>query len=311
MIRHILIAAAFFAAASAEAKDIITLVAGFPPGGPSTLVARHMADALEKELDVTVVVENKPGASGQLAADHVKRQPADGNTLMVLASTSTLRVVPDGILMPIGRISRFDFIFAVHPSTQVHTLDEYIERVHAGLVAGDYTTPGAGSVPHLALEQLAYEVARKRGYASRLPLLHIPYQGTAQAVQGIIGGHVPAGMFGLTEMRSALAMGLKPIFIGSATRSSIEELKNVPTLIELGYDIDTSGWHALYVHKDVDASLKAKLHAAVERAARTIPQSLKDLGFIGDASSPEKMWMIHNRDFERWMAVAHRIGVQP
>jgi|GEM_PF-1652580 len=309
MMRNVLIAALVLFAAQADAKDrTLTIIAGFPVGGPSSIVARHMADTLEKELDVTVVVENKPGASGQVAAEYVKRQPTDGNTLMILASTSALKVKPDEELVPVGRISRFDFVFAVNPSTRSKTLDEYIDRVHSGEVPGDYTTPGVGSVPHLLIEQLAEDMAKKRSFSSRLPLLHIPYQGSAAAVQSVIGGHVPAAMFGLSEMKSAIEYGLVPLFIASSKRSKL--LPNVPTLMELGYDIDAPGWHALYLRKGVDPAWQERLHAAVQRAAATMPEALKELGFVGDASSSQEMARIHQRDSEKWSAIAKRIGIE-
>ena len=173
VLRTILIAFLVCVTTGAAAKDrVLTLVAGFPPGGPSTIVARHMADALEKELGVTVIVENKPGASGLIAAEHVKRQSPDGNTLMVMASTSSVRVEPDGSLVPIGRISRFDFVFAVHKNAKASSFKEYISRVSAGEVKGDYTTPGAGSVPHLFVEQLAVDAAKHAARPARLPLVH-------------------------------------------------------------------------------------------------------------------------------------------
>ena len=135
-----------------EARDAMTLVVGFAPGGTSSVAARFIARAIEEFAEMTVVVENKPGAGGEIAADWVKRQK-DSQTLLFMSSTSVLKVSPDGFV-PIGMLATFSYA-AVPRSDAPKTLTEYMTATKRNDALRSVATAGAGSVPHLVGERLA------------------------------------------------------------------------------------------------------------------------------------------------------------
>src|SRR3989338_3967599 len=179
---RILVTALVLCSSGASAQNgNLTLVAGFPAGGPSSIVARHLADTFYKYLGEVTIVENRPGAGGRIAADYGARQPADGKTLLVMSSASALKVAPGTGLVPVSRVMSFDFVFAIGSALKAVTLSEYIEEARSKEKLRTFTSPGAGTIPHLVVAEIAQE--------NSVPLLHVPYQGSAAAPQSVIGGH--------------------------------------------------------------------------------------------------------------------------
>src|SRR5262245_49593375 len=139
-----------------EARDAMTLVVGFAPGGTSSVAARFVAHAIEEFAEMTVVIENKPGAGGELAADWVRRQK-ENQTLLFMSSTSVLKVSPDG-LVPIGMLATFSYV-AVPRSDAPKTLIEYMTATKWNDSLRSVANAGAGSVSHLIGEKL-FQIGR-------------------------------------------------------------------------------------------------------------------------------------------------------
>ncbi len=177
--------------AQAQGSKPITLVVGFAPGGTSSIVAHYLAEGVQARLKTAVIVENKPGAGGLVAADFVKKQAPDGATVLVFSSTTLMKFPPTPELVPIGQVATFDYIFAAGAAARAETVGEYLEAARADPALRTYASPGPGTLPHLIVEALAQQ--------ANVPLVVVQFRGSAPAALNVLGGHVPAAMLPLPD----------------------------------------------------------------------------------------------------------------
>ena len=188
--------------ATAGAQDgPVRILIGFPPGGTSDVIARLIVDRMRTSLGTSVVVENKPGASGSIAAEALKNAAPDGRTLMISPIAVTvfaplthtkLRYDPIKDFAPVSLAANFQMALAVGPGSPAKTLHEYIAWVRANPAKATYGTPTAGGPPHFFGVMLAR--------ATGVDLAFVPYKGGAPLVNDLIGGQVPAGITVLSEL---------------------------------------------------------------------------------------------------------------
>lgn len=244
----------------------IVLVVTYPPGGGADAMARLVAPRMADVLKQSVVVENRPGASGQIGAASVARANPDGYTIMLDASSfavnpSLFKKLPYDSLKafkPIGVIALFPNVVLVNSGFPAQSVKDLISasKKHTNAVA--YASSGNGSAQHLA--GALFETAAK------VELLHIPYKGGGPALADVMAGHVPLFFGNLASSLPHIQSGkLRALAVTSAKRSPI--LPNVPTLAEAGIrDAEIYEWNAIFVPAGTPDAIVSKLSEALQMA---------------------------------------------
>jgi tripartite-type tricarboxylate transporter receptor subunit TctC len=286
--------------AQAQGSKPITLVVGFAPGGTSSIVAHYLAEGMQAKLKTAVIVENKPGAGGLVAADFVKKQAPDGATVLVFSSTTLMKFPPTPELVPIGQVATFDYVFAAGAAARAETLGEYLEAARADPALRTYASPGPGTLPHLIVEALAQQ--------ANVPLVVVQFRGSAPAALNVLGGHVPAAMLPLPDYLPHRDK-IRPIAVAADKRSPL--LPNVPTMAEDKFEVQTPGWIGLFAPQNTPAETVQRLSAAAKEAIGANPQFFAERGFHPTGTTPEELARTHRQDFERWLPVLQKLGITP
>ena len=299
--------------AMAQAK-VTRLVVAFPPGGPVDFVARTIGEQLGKELGTQVIIENKAGANGAIAAEFVKNAPPDGNTIW-LTSVGAVAINPplyeklpyDPVrdLAPVSLVVNNVELLVVGATNPANTGAEFV--ANAKLKAGGATmaSSGTGSVPHLAMELLAD--------ATKANLIHVPYKGAAPAITDVIAGHVD-GFFGdIPGLVGFIKAGkLKPVGIAAARRHPL--LPDVKTFQEMGIPgVDSDNWYALFTSKATPAPDIERLNQAVRRALANdgVRSKLLASGAEPSTSSPAELALLLKNDTAKWGKVIRDKKIKP
>ena len=286
--------------ASAQNKTTRIWVA-FPPGGPVDFVARTLTDQLSKELGHPVLVENKAGANGAIAADTLLKAPADGQTLW-LTSVGAVAINPslytalpyDPIrdLAPVSLVVNNVEMLVVNPNNPVNGPQDFIAAAKQKSLT--MASSGTGSVPHLAMELLAD--------ATRTDLVHVPYKGAAPAITDVMAGHVD-GFFGdIPGLMSHIRSGkLKPVALASTRRHPL--FPDVKTFQEIGVTgVDSDNWYALFAHKNTPPAELDRLNQAVRRtlAHDAVRSKLIASGAEPSGSSSAELSTLLKNDMAKW-----------
>lgn len=303
-------------ASSAMAQSEMTrLLVAFPPGGPVDFIARSMSQQLAKELGHPVIVENKPGANGAIAADSVIRSAPDGKTLWLTSVGAVainpalypkLNYKPASDLVPVSLVVNNVEIMVVNAQTSFKDGKDFVQAASQRKDKPmTMASSGTGSVPHLAAIQL--------NESAGLNLMHVPYKGAAPAITDLMAGHVD-GFFGdIPGLVGAIDSGkFRPVGIAAAKRSA--RYPNVPTFDELGYKgVDSNNWYAVFAPKgtspQVAASLSRAIHAALH--APDVQRKIEASGAEVVGSSPEALAQQLATDTEKWTAIIRRNRITP
>jgi tripartite-type tricarboxylate transporter receptor subunit TctC len=260
----------------------ITIINGYPAGGDSDAMARAYAEKLSAKFGQPVVVENKPGASGTIAASFVAKAPADGHTLIFVPSTFaiaqlTLKVSPATAhdvskdFTPIIKVGNVPLMAVASPSLGIKDMKQLLSESKAGK-AYTYGSPGAGSPMHIVGEMLNKAAGTK--------IAHVPYRGVAPIVNDALGGHVTLGWVTPAAVTGHLQTG-KLVALAIAERQRFKLYPNVPTLVELGYkDLEVGAWIALLGPAGMPASVTAQLNSAMNEISK-MPDMVAKLNALG------------------------------
>ena len=309
-----LIAAVGFALAAAHAhaqawpvKPVRVIVA-FAPGGSLDFVTRIVAERLTQDLGQPFVVENRAGANGNVAAEFVAKQPADGYTVLASADAlpSSAHLYKLGFdpmkdLVPVVQFTRQPLVLAVHPSLEVGSINELIAAAKKSPGLG-YATSGAGSGQHMLGEWLAK--------LAGVQLTHVPYKGGGQAITDLIAGQVKIGSLGSTPvMPHAKAGKLKIIAQSTATRSP--SLPDVPTYRESGLAIELDQWLGFFVPAGTPADVVARLNAATARilAQPAIRERIAPQGLEAVGGSQEAFARLYADDYEKYGRLVKELNI--
>jgi tripartite-type tricarboxylate transporter receptor subunit TctC len=278
----------------------------FPPGGSTDTYTRLMAVKMSEKLGQTVVVENKPGATGAIGATQVKRSSADGYTLLS-ASIGVWAVNPflqkdlaydpakDFDLLTVA--VRAPNVLVVNPELPVKNMAELIAHLKKNPDKVSFATSGAGSSDHLT----AALFWQKTGTTG----IHTPYKGGAPAIADVIAGHANASFQNLNAVSGHIKAGkLKALAITSEKRSPL--LPEVPTMAEAGVkDVVVYSWQAVAAPKGLPDDVKSKLHSAMVSALKDpeVSKKLTDPGFEIVASTPQEFEKFLNSELARWKQV--------
>jgi tripartite-type tricarboxylate transporter receptor subunit TctC len=299
------------AAFAAWPDQSIRMVVPFTPAGGPDMIARFLADRLSPRLGEPVVVENIPGASGNIGSQVVARARPDGNTIMSSVNTlvmnpSVYKNVPfDPVtdFAPISLTAWGTLVLVANPARAPNTLAEFVAAAKAAPRTIDYGTPGLGSPHHLAMALIESETG--------IELVHVPYKGAAGALQDLVSGQIGYMFQPVHVAMPYIKTGkLKAIAVGSAKRLSV--LPDVPTLIEAGVEgADVDMWYGLFAPKDTPSDIIGRYNKDVvailgsEEAAKAFSVQ----GLIPTTSTPAELGAIVARDRKRWADIVARRGI--
>jgi tripartite-type tricarboxylate transporter receptor subunit TctC len=300
-------------AAEAYPAKPIRLIVGFAAGGANDLVARTVATRLSPRLGQQVVVENRAGASGNIATEFVSRAAPDGHT-MLLASVASFAMSPALLgKVPFDPVADFapvtqgvwvTSVLATHPSMPVRTLRQLVALAKKAPGKLNYASPGTGSIAHLGSELLFHTAGIK--------LNHVPYKGGAPAAADAIAGHVEA-IYSLIStltphIRSARLRGL---VVSSARRSTA--IPDVPTVAESGYPgFEASGWLGFAFPAKTPKVIVDRLNREIVAVLqmKEVDAQLSDLGMDPEPTDPARFHALIKSDFARWAKVVREAGLK-
>lgn len=304
----------FACAAAAQVpigKGPLRLIVGYPAGGSADVQARTLADKLSAELNTPVVVENRTGAGGQIAADYVRTAPADGLTVllanthmmvMLPLTSKSIRYDPVKDFQAVGRIATFYLGLAVPAALPVRDVNEWLMLTRTEKSKASYGVPAAGSV--------AQFIGYRLGSDGKSELTAVPYRGAAPLVQDLVGNQVAAGITPIADLVQHQQAGkLKVLAVNGVKRAAL--LPDVPTLKELGQPhFDTLEWTGLFVPTGTPRSTVSQLHVALGKAlARPdVQERLAKLSSDANPSTPEELSTLISEDLKRWGPVIKASG---
>jgi tripartite-type tricarboxylate transporter receptor subunit TctC len=309
----VLAAAASLAAAQPYPARGIRLIVDTWPGGLTDLLGRLAAEALSQRVGQLVVVENKPGASGNVAADLLIRSPADGYTLMIAAAGNMAvkpfleRSVPfDPLadLVPVINVADAAHIFVVPASMEAKDLAQFIAYAKANPGKVYYGSAGIGSPPHLSLELF--------GRLAGVQLVHVPYKGIGNALPDMLAGRLQAMSISLGSALPYLRSGqIRPL--AAAAKERLAGLPDVPTSAQAGLPgWEMSAWFAVFAPKgtpaDVVRLLNQRLQAALDDPR--MRQRLLELGAEPGGGSSEAATERLRADYRLWGQVIREAGIK-
>ena len=293
--------------------DTVRVIVGFPPGGTTDAFARRIADKLRGNYAVNAIVDNKPGAGGQIGVTALRDSPADGS-VMLLTPASMLTIYPHTYpklpyklddVTPISTALYTPHGFGVGPQVPatVRSLKEYLEWAKANPTQANYGTPGAGSMPHL--------VAALLEKASGVAMKQIPYRGSGPGIQELLGGQIASFSSPLGDYLPYLSTGrLRLLAVTGAARSRFAP--DVPTYAEQGFpELTMREWYGVFMPPRLGAGVAARANAAL-RAVLTQKDVIEfgipiGMEVVGSASA-EEFARTAKADTELWGPFVRRIG---
>lgn len=307
-------AAAAFAAPAWSQGKVTRLIVAFPPGGPVDFVARTLAEPLSRELGQQVIVENKAGANGAIAAEYVARSTPDATTLWLTSVGAVainpslydkLAYDPQRDLVPVSLVVNNVEVLVVPTNAPYATGADFVAAARQQPGKLTMASSGTGSVPHLAMELL--------NDAAKVNLLHVPYKGAAPAITDVIAGHVH-GFFGDIPGLIGHIRGGKLKAIGIAATKRHPLLPDVKTFEEMGVKgVDSDNWYALFAAKGTPGAEVDRVSQAVRRALAQPDTQAKLLasGAQPAASSPAELAALLRSDSAKWARVVKAKNIKP
>jgi tripartite-type tricarboxylate transporter receptor subunit TctC len=313
-----LIAAAFafgLAAANASAQpwptQPIRIIVGYPAGGASDVAARIIGQKLAQQLGQAVVIENKPGAAGNIGADIVAKAPADGSTFLL--GTISLSVNPslypkmsyDPLkdLAPIAMISSTPFLLVVNPQSPYTSVKSLLDAARADKRRIDYATAGNGSGSHLFMELLSSTAGIK--------LSHVPYKGAAPAMNDVLANQVPLTFDNIITTLPLVKSGkLRPLAVSTKQRSKVAP--DIPTLAETGVPgFDATAWFGLFAPAGTSREIVQRLNREVNEAIKdpAVSARLLQLGAEPVSTTPEEFDAFFRGEVAKWAKVVHQAHI--
>ena len=299
------------ATASAQIDRPVKILVGFAAGGSADIAARLLAERMQPELKQTVVVDNKPGAAGRIAAEMLKNAPPDGGTIMlapivvpVLAPLVFSRLSYDPVVdfAPVARVADFQFGLSVNAANPIRSVSELITWSKFNASLANYGTPAPGSLPHFFGVQIAK--------ATGVDYVHVPVNGGAPAMNALVGNQVGFVIDTLVDGIEMYRAGKTRILATSgAARSPL--LPEVPTFGEAGLaGIEGVSWFAVYAPAKTPDAVVRQLNAAINKAlaAPGLRERFMRLGLEPTGGTPADLAAVMKRDTERWAPVVKASG---
>ena len=289
----------------------IRLIVPFPAGGTIDLVARTVGERMHQTLGQPIVVDNRPGANGNIGADVAAKSAPDGYTLL-MGTNATHTINPalypkmpyDAMkdFVPIARIASAPNVLVVHPSVPAKTMQEFIALAKAKPGSINYASGGSGSTGHLGMELLKTSAG--------IDLLHVPYKGGPAAITDTVGGHAMAVMFPPPALLAHIKSGkVRALAVTGSKRSPL--LPDVPTMAEAGLgDVEVVAWYGLFAPAATPAPIVARLTSEVAKALEQpeVRQKIVQQGAEVDFVSGDGFAAFLKTDAVKWAKVVKDSG---
>ena len=290
----------------------ITLMLGFAPGGPNDLVARAMSLRLSDLLKQQVIVDNRPGANGNIAASSVARAAPDGYTFLYNSSSLALSpalyrkslINPLHDLTPVNGTATLPLVCVVDASFQATNFREWAAQLKAHPGKFNYGSPGTGNLAHVAAEMVLK--------ANGLTAVHAPYKGSSEALQGLLSG---ATHFQFDSVNSPLALiksgKLKALFVTSSERSPV--LPDVPTLAQSGSpNVEASGWQGVMAPAKTPPAIVQRMAAEIARVMNSpeMKASLAAQGAYPISTTPERYAAFFAEEMDRFKKTVDDLNIK-
>ena len=302
---------ACFAQPTTPSSTPIKIIVPFTPGTGMDTIARTIQPRLAERTGQTVLVQNMPGASGNIGADFVAKSAPDGSTLLMGANTMLIASQlykntpfnPVKDFAPVSMSAYGTLMLVAHPKTDIKSVKDLVRVALAKPGFLTFGSPGVGTPHHMAMELLKLE--------TKTFMLHVPYRGTAGYTQDLLAGELMVGFLPVHVAQGFVKSGkLNALAVGSTKRHPVAA--DVPTFLELGYkDIDVDLWYAFFVPTKTPAATVSKLHAdlSVIIAQPAVKDILGKAGLDASASTPEELASIVAKDYPRWGRVIQLKGI--
>jgi len=300
------------AAAQTYPNGTIKILVGFPPGGTTDIIARDVGQELEKAWHQTVIVENRAGANGALAAAQLAKLPPDGQTLMMIVSghiTNPLVSPSAGYdalkdFTAVSLLASSPLLIFAHPGFPANDMKGAIALAKEKPGTIGYATPGVGSIQQLSMELLSYLSGAK--------FLHVPYRGGAPALNDTIAGHVPISVLSVFQVLPLIQDGkLKPLAVTALKRNDV--LPNVQTVAEAGVaNYEASLLFGLIAPAGLPPAVLAKINAEVTRIinAPEMQKKLAAQGVLPIASTPAEFTAVIKTEQTKWAEVIKAANIK-
>lgn len=296
----------------AHAQKPITIIVPFSPGTGPDLLARAYGQKLSERRGVPVIVDNKPGASGNIGTELAAKAPPDGHTLMMTGTTFALnpaltkaaRYDPLTSFAPVGLVATGDLAFAVSVTSPAKTLEQFIERARASPGAINYASPGNGTPQHLSMELFKLNAG--------INLTHVPYKESAGAIKDLAGGHVEAMIVPVHTIAPLVKQGLVRI-LGVLGKERSAMFPDAPTLREAGVaDVNAQVWFGLLAPAATPSAtvqnLNSEMNAIIARPE--LRDVLVKQGLTPAGGTPESFAKHIKAELERWADVVTRARIR-
>ena len=301
-------------AQSTYPDHVVKIIVPFTPATGIDILARTLGQKMGEDWKQPVVVENRPGASGNIGTEAVAKSPADGYTLLMTASTivlnrSLFKSIPyDPIkdFVPVAPLAIGRLALVTHPSVNAKSVNELMALAKASPGKLNYGSPGNGTPHHLAMELFKSTTG--------VNLVHVPYKGTAGAVTDLLGGQLQVMFLPVhVALPHTEAGKLNMLSAGGTERSNVTP--KIPSLAEAidVRDIDTDIWYGVYVPARTPSDVVAKLNKDVNAALKKpeVAETLAKQGLQPTGGTPAVLETMTRTDLERWSKVVREANIQP
>jgi tripartite-type tricarboxylate transporter receptor subunit TctC len=289
----------------------IRLVVPYTPGTGADILARVLGPKLAARTKAAVVVDNKPGATGNIGADAVAKSPADGYTLLLTATSFTTNPAlspapfdPIKDFSPVVLLATGALGVYVNPQVPAKSMREFIELVRKQPGKLNYSSPGNGGPQHLAMELLKLD--------TQINIIHVPYKGAGGAIADLVGGHVQAMVSALQTVAPHVQAGrLRMLGVMSAKRA--EAFPDVPTLKEQGLpDLEVETWYALFAPAGTPAAIVAQLNGEMNDFLKEgdVRDVLEKQGLVPGGGAPHLLGERVKLELARWTRVVKAAGIK-
>jgi tripartite-type tricarboxylate transporter receptor subunit TctC len=298
-------------AAAQVAGRPITIIVPYTPGTGIDILARALGAELARHWGQPVVVDNKPGASGNIGTQLAARAAPDGQTLLMVAKTFVTNVSlfknvpydPVQSFTPVIKLATGSIVLTVHPSVPASSVKDFVQYVKAHPGEINYGSPGFATPHHLAMELFKH--------ATGTDLVHIPYKGTSGVMSDLVGNHVSA-MFVPTHVALPLAADKQIRILGVASAERVAAAPEVPTLAEqgvTGFEVDI--WFGLLAPAGTPADVVARYNAAINAFLRStaVAGTLAKQGLITAGGAPAVLRELIAHDMVKWQKVIEQAGI--
>jgi tripartite-type tricarboxylate transporter receptor subunit TctC len=289
----------------------VRMLVGFAPGGATDIIARQVAQGLTESLKQSVVVENRPGASSQLAADAVAKSAPDGHTLLMTTQTLMTSMIIENRTYPdlakdfvaVSLCATTPLILVAHPSTPARSLQDLVELARSRPGAMNYGSGGVGTTPHLASELMAY--------MAKLKIVHVPYKGEAPAITDVLAGHLPFMFANVTAVNPHVQAGkLRALAVTGPQRTPA--VPGVPTVSETGLPgFEVIGFFGVMAPANTPPAIVTRLNGEI---AKVLARADTRERFAAQALDPGNKTAVEFSDYiraetEKWGRIIKEAGI--